>query len=145
MALSAAVLAELNEEREALLKKRQAIDERLAAIDMLAPRKVTPTPRLVKRKTRRATPAATPQSEQWPTNGVVAELPDTLRPALRYVLSHPEGFKKPSEIIERLNRGGFAVSGKTPLAMRVYNELKRMLREDVLERDAEGRYALKGQ
>jgi hypothetical protein len=125
-------------ERKALIKERRRIDERLGAIDVLLSeeRAEAPARQRLKRPER---PRKVNQQISLPK---MAGIGIGLREALRQALDGA-GFKKPGDVIQALAENGFTVTGKTPLNTRVYNELKRMRNEGELDRDNDGRYALK--
>ncbi len=130
--------AELITERTNLLKDRERIDARLSAIDILLADDVDSEarPRRERGRPRKAITVTLP-----PGSGKTAVVAG-LRALLRVTLQ-PGQFAKPADVIEAVQRKGFVATGKTPINFRVYNELKRMRREGELERDEQGRYALK--
>jgi hypothetical protein len=124
MPLGPSAVRELDAELQSLERKRQDIDERIAAIQLVLKR----------------TPAAK-RGQSVPPRGVAQLNDGGLRAALRKLLS--KGPMAPGQVIKALIEGGYEAPGKTPLPVRVYNELGRMRRDgQVRDRDSEGRYAL---
>jgi hypothetical protein len=115
------------------LKKRTDIDQRLDAIDLLVGRGKGAG------RTRRQTPTG---AEAHAARNGKATPGSSLRGEIRKALSGIMVELKPADVIVRLKDNGFEVHGKTPYETRVYNELKRMMREGLLDR-RDGRYALK--
>lgn len=126
MALSPAVVQELTSELDSLERKKQDIDERIHAINLIL--RKSPTP-------RRAPTLQFEEPSRYTTTSS-----EGLRGVLRGVLA--KGALTPGDAIRAVRDVGFATSGKTPLETRVYNELGRMKKDGQVRRDSEGRYAL---
>jgi len=129
----------LTGERKTLLKERRRIDDRLSAIDVLLADENEPSSARPARK--RGRPRMTGNVGMPPGAGKTAVV--GLRSLLRNTLE-PGRFMKPADVIQLVERKGWAATGKTPINFRIYNELKRMRKEGELDRDDKGRYALKG-
>lgn len=133
MLLSHSAISELAIQRDSLIKEKADIEARLEAINLLIGRArlsnhARPKTRKIK-STQIASKAVTPGA--------------SLRGAIKQALSGIAVDMKPGDIIRKLKTSGFQIHGKTPYETRVYNELKRMVREGLLVRNAQRQYALK--
>jgi hypothetical protein len=136
VSLSRQLRTALAAERRTLLQQKRRTDERLAAIDLLL--SDDEEAHVEKRQPpRRATPKRPAASKGADLLGPTVGFREVLKTTLV-----GRGYTKPGQVIQSLRERGFEVAGKTPLPTRVYNELKRMRREGILERDESGRYAL---
>ena len=68
----------------------------------------------------------------------------TLKEAITSVLAGAGSGMRPAEITQEMKRNGFTVEGKTPLSIRVRNELSNMKRNGELERSKDGLYSKAG-
>jgi hypothetical protein len=127
MPLSPAVVKELTAEFETLVRRRQDLEERMNAIQLLL-RRVTGARRL------QTIPEVQMTITDRPGSG------GGLRDAIRSALEH--GPLAPGQVIHVLKDRNFTMGGKTPFDTRVYNELGRMKKDGLVKRNASGGYAL---
>jgi hypothetical protein len=133
MPLSTSAINELSDERETLIRSKAEIEARLEAINLIvgqARRIVIPRNQLRKGRKAAVVKAVQPVTPAG-----------SLRTAIRAVVSGVD--LKPGDVIRRLRASGFQIHGKTPYETRIYNELKRMVREGILVRNAERQYTMK--
>lgn len=142
MALSSSARDELTKEYDLLQIERDAIDQRMAAIQVIlgtkahAPLTITlPTPLSLTESAQRV-------REQ------TSDLLDAIEaPGLRqFVMNiiNEQAPVAPGEIVATVKRSNFRHRGKTPIETRVYNIVGRAFREGKLRRDQEGRYSTAG-
>jgi hypothetical protein len=134
MSLSDHAIRELEKERQAHIKARDEAVARLEAISLILNHAKEPSQ--IRRHRKPATNGSLPrETAKAVTPGA------KIRKAITRALS--TAALKPGAIIDKLRASGLQIQGKTPYETRVYNELKRMVREDLLGRNAERQYVLK--
>lgn len=132
MPLSKTTVAELTDELQQLERRKREIEERMGAIVLvLQGQRAAPpvAPRRVLLHDRIAAAQADPEKAV----GVRGHLKNALR---------QHGPMLPREAIVALEGANIQTTGKTTVALRIYNELHRMKRLEMVKKNSDGRYEL---